>query len=150
MKAAWHSYVDRHYIQPWFFLRAEVKNYSTQNSWAVLQRPVVPGKGFHHIPPSQATIRQPWEPSLPTCPPALPPSCPHGDQVGPRLLGKRQGEVCLVGSTVTSSLVIGAGLKVPTNLNFFFRSCDPAHSLWDVLVLPMALKHEGPWGGPSP
>lgn len=32
------------------FSQAEVKNYSRQNSWAVLQRPVVPGKGFHRIP----------------------------------------------------------------------------------------------------
>lgn len=82
MKAPWHSCVDRHFTQPWFSLRAEVKNYSMQNSWAVLQRPLVPGKGFHRIPTSQAMIRQSGCPEEPCRDAAI-----LGNQVGLRLMG---------------------------------------------------------------
>lgn len=46
MKAPWHSCVNEHYTQTLFFLRAEVKNYSTQNSWAVEQQQLYQAKVF--------------------------------------------------------------------------------------------------------
>jgi hypothetical protein len=53
MKAPWHSCADEHYTQTLFFLRAEVKNYSTQNSWAVEQRQLYQAKVFTTFRPGR-------------------------------------------------------------------------------------------------
>lgn len=55
-----------------------------------------------------------------------------------------------MGSSVTSSLPMGAGPKPPPTRKFFFQSCGPARGLCNVPVLPMALRHEGPWERPWP